>query len=398
MDAVGINRYVRLLASADAEQRRQAIIALGRSKHPAALRPLAEVYRREHDQELRALALRAGQYIQAQTTQQPVPVEPATAAGAQQAPELTARPGVSRRAERAAKAAIEDTLSFQTRGDIARAVKSLKKAYQINPTLIDDTFFVGLATSILNCDEAGVPAALQDDSRAAEVVKASDKQKAQTALAAHIEQATRFRWASVSLDLVIFGLIMAFGPVLLVLILGESLQSWLVLVQSEAAAPNETLATVARFFGKLDAAALVVLSVTLLFSSLLSLVVQCVAIHICATRYLGGAGTLRFLMYKLISYANRYLLTVFVAAFAGIWLCISNGFPVALWLFAGGLALFSLVRFIKLGDKISEAYKFSAGGGCLSVIVASVVLLVSNGAIAYLVYRVLSIALASVLA
>jgi hypothetical protein len=304
---------------------------------------------------------------------------------------------VSDHAVKAAKMAIEDTLSAQARGDVAKAIKSLKKAHRLNPGLISDTFFVSLATSLLNCDEADVSAALQDQTRAAEVVKSSDDQKTQASLAAHIEEVTNFRWTAVGLDVAIFGLIFALAPVLLTVILGESLRNWMILVSNDEAAPNEVLLDLAEFVGALDLRSLVVLSMTLLVSGLLSLLVQCIAIHLSATRYLGGTGTLRYLMYKLISYFNRYMLTVFVVTFISIWLFISNGFVVGLLPVGGILALFSLLKFVKVGDRIGEAYKFSSGGGCVSVLVASIVLVVANGAIAYLVYLVLGSVLAQIL-
>nr|PZN52675.1 MAG: hypothetical protein DIU68_14065 [Chloroflexota bacterium] len=398
MQGVGIQEYVRLLDSADIEQRRQAIIALGRSKQPAALKPLAEVYRRETDQELRELALRAGRYIKAQAGQQSESASQVTQTIDEPAsPALVDAPRpVSERAERAARAAIEDALSFQTHGDIARAIRSVKKAYQHNPQLIKDTFFLGLATSLLNCDEADLVQALQDDHRASQAVRSSEERKAQVALAEHIKEVTSFRWTAVSLDLTLFSLLVTAGPLLLFFVLGESLRNWLALVGNGEAESNEVLIKLAEFVSALDATALLVLAATFLISGLLSLMVQCVAIHVSATRYLGGTGTLRYLMYRLISYFNRFMLIVFAITFVSIWLFISHGFPVGMLLVGGILALYSLFAFIKIGDRIGEAYKFSSGGGCISVIVASIVLVVANGAIAYLVYLVLGHVLSSI--
>jgi hypothetical protein len=51
------------LKDANPEVRRRAVIALGRSKDIAALRPLAEVFRTDPDPEVRELARKAGLYI-----------------------------------------------------------------------------------------------------------------------------------------------------------------------------------------------------------------------------------------------------------------------------------------------------------------------------------------------
>jgi hypothetical protein len=67
----------------DPSVRKQAVMALGRSKDPAALPYLAAVVRTDPDPELRDLARKAGQYIQAQTkgaaapaAEPPAPIQP----------------------------------------------------------------------------------------------------------------------------------------------------------------------------------------------------------------------------------------------------------------------------------------------------------------------------------
>ncbi|MBZ0317440.1 MAG: HEAT repeat domain-containing protein [Anaerolineae bacterium] len=59
------------LKSSDVQRRRTAIIALGKSKNSAALKPLGEVYKNDPDPELRQLALEAGKYIRQHASQPP---------------------------------------------------------------------------------------------------------------------------------------------------------------------------------------------------------------------------------------------------------------------------------------------------------------------------------------
>lgn len=61
-----IDQLIAQLKHPDPERRRQAIIALGKSKSMAAIRPLAEVFKNDSSQELRELARKAAQYIRAQ--------------------------------------------------------------------------------------------------------------------------------------------------------------------------------------------------------------------------------------------------------------------------------------------------------------------------------------------
>jgi HEAT repeat protein len=51
---------LQALTSPDTEDRRRAIIALGRAKDPAALNALADVYRNDPDPALRELAQNTG--------------------------------------------------------------------------------------------------------------------------------------------------------------------------------------------------------------------------------------------------------------------------------------------------------------------------------------------------
>jgi tetratricopeptide (TPR) repeat protein len=424
MDSATFDRYIQLLRSPNAEQRRQAIVALGRSKSPAALRPLAEVYRSETDDELRQLALRAGQFIKSQPAPQPPPapvepVAPATPAltdnmphvspftvvdlDALDAAPVSAEPVPEQRAvqnyrltkrghedTKQAKAYAEEALSLSLRGDNDKAIKAIKKAYSIAPELFDDTYFSGLATTVLHCGEDELLEYLKDDTRVKTAAKTLAQEKAEQAAKTHLDEAKKMSWLSVELDLMLFGLIMAIAPVLLFIILGQSIESWSVILQEEGGKLEQTYADILAINKVLDLRALVVIAGTFLVSGMLSVVVQCVAIHYSATRFLGGTGTLQYLMYKLISYYNRLLLILFSVLLVTTWLFIGNGFIILMIPVLIGLGLFGLLKFIKLGDRIGEAYKFTSGGGCMSVIVAGVVLVVSNGLIAYVAYTVLA--------
>src|SRR4051794_19158378 len=69
-----IDQYLAQLTSDDPVQRRQAIVALGKSGDERALRPLANLIKTDPDPVLRELALRAGKHIRglnAQTTLKP---------------------------------------------------------------------------------------------------------------------------------------------------------------------------------------------------------------------------------------------------------------------------------------------------------------------------------------
>lgn len=68
-----IDQLLEQLASFDPDTRRQAIVALGRSKDLSALSALADVFRHDPDTELRELARKAGVYIRSQHPDAPAP-------------------------------------------------------------------------------------------------------------------------------------------------------------------------------------------------------------------------------------------------------------------------------------------------------------------------------------
>ena len=71
---------IRQLQHIDPDVRRRAIIALGKSKDPAALKALAAVVKNDPEPTLRELARKAGQYIrqQAASDGEPSRIKPIT--------------------------------------------------------------------------------------------------------------------------------------------------------------------------------------------------------------------------------------------------------------------------------------------------------------------------------
>lgn len=406
VDTAFLEPYVRQLSSPDTDQRKQAIVALGKSKHPAALRLLAEVYRRERDDELRALAFRAGQYIQSQLSQ--TKQAPSQAAQPVSSAQFTVKPFIEEPAAeldvesvappsrqrrptesaniKASKEYAENALNLHSQGQLDKAIKSLGKALSLNPTLAEDTYFLSIGSAILEVEESRVLDALKNPARRAEMVKAAADAKKVKAADEHLEEAKRMRWMSAGFDLAIYAFIVIVGPVLFILIMAQSVESGRAVVANST---DTTFQQAEEFTAAINVTSLVALAVTSAVCGLAGLLIQCAAIHFSATRFLGGRGTFRYLIYKLVSYYNRFLITALLVAYIALWIAIGQGIPVLLIPVGIGLGIFTLLKFIKLGDRIGEAYRFSAGSGFMSVVIASVVLVVVNGAIAYVMYLVL---------
>lgn len=388
MDTAFLNPYLQQLGSPIVGERKQAIVALGRTKHPAALRPLAEVYHRERDEELRALALRAGQYIQLQSNQaatmQPA-VKPFIDVPEVEAPAPHPR-AIASANIKAAKQSAEDALYLQSQGQLAKATKNLEKALSLNPALADDTYFLSIASAILDVEEGNALSVLKDRARRADMLKAADEAKKTKAAAVHMEAATQMRWLSAGLDIALYTLIVILGPVLFILILSQSVESGRAVLASSA---DATFQQAEEFTQAINVSSMLALAATFGVCGLAGLLIQCGAIHVSATRFLGGKGTFRYLIYKLVSYYNRFLMTILLVSYIAMVAAIGQGIPVLLVPVGIGLGLFALLKFIKLGDRIGEAYRFSAGSGFMSVVIASFVLVVVNGAIAYGMYLIL---------
>src|SRR5688572_21145837 len=74
---MSIETYTRALQSDNPQKRRQAIVALGKSGDPHALKPLADAYKNESDPQLRELALKAGRHLRKELSSVEVEAEPA---------------------------------------------------------------------------------------------------------------------------------------------------------------------------------------------------------------------------------------------------------------------------------------------------------------------------------
>jgi len=152
------------LQNPDPAVRRQAIIALGRSKDLAALPELANVYQSDPVPELRELARQAGRYIQQENQPAPEPappppdVEPEPPASEAAPTPVTptaavpAEPAISPADVRRGQAHYRSARSLHEAGEQARAIKELALALHADPGLANEPVFITLASEVL-----GVP-------------------------------------------------------------------------------------------------------------------------------------------------------------------------------------------------------------------------------------------------
>ena len=171
------------LKSSDVQRRRLAIIALGKTKNPAALKALGEVYKTDPDPDLRQLALEAGKYIRQHASQAAPPPPPSQSRPPSQpsafytqdepaesvyssssdlgyeivepktpnpkyASTINLGGEVDEREVARAKAYLDRAMSLHMSKNPGKAAEALIKAVEINPAIKRDAVAQGLAAAI----------------------------------------------------------------------------------------------------------------------------------------------------------------------------------------------------------------------------------------------------------
>jgi hypothetical protein len=188
-----LQAYLKLLKSEDANQRRNAIISLGKSGDKQALPPLAHIYKTDPDPALRELALKAGRYIQKQAATPPPPASPHLSFAADVPPSAeipqwmqnmgagVVKPKVVTERDRARAATLKDrAIDAQVSNQPDKVVDLLAEALQINPELEKDPMIIGLLAQATGMD--GLTALAEIKRLNAEDEAAGVKRKSSTAM------------------------------------------------------------------------------------------------------------------------------------------------------------------------------------------------------------------------
>lgn len=368
-------QIARLLESSDPKQRFNGIKQAARSKEVAVLKKLADIAQNDPDDQVRAVAEKAIAYIK----------DDSRAA----APRSDGRKReVSPKDEARAKSYLDAAISYQINGERDRALKQLAKAYSVNPNLESDAFFKSVLEE--------VTATASDE--ALNMVRSPDQLKAMTATEQqlkrerrkqeHLENVNRSSWGSVMMDLAILTVITIVFTALGLALAGQSATNYL---------DNLTAAEQAYRAGEIDAlpeidpvfrevAAQYAPLLTIPFSvmtglatgifSVISLLINLVCTHVAARFFFGGQATLPHLIYKVVSFYNSRLPLLYIIAFALIVLMFAIGGGIVPAVGAGIIGLYSLYLFFKTIGRISEAYDFGAGKGCLSYLFGIIIVAV----------------------
>ncbi|MFQ3567041.1 MAG: HEAT repeat domain-containing protein [Aggregatilineales bacterium] len=416
-----LDELIVQLESFDPEQRRRAIIALGRSGDLEALPHLAQVFRTDPDPQLRELARRAGIHIRdrnqagggAPGASAGTGVEKRSSirslAGAEELTRAASPPSatsemtddrraytgpvrgrdydVSREDRERAKSYLESALTLNMKGDNARAMKSLAAALKHNPNLINDAYFNSIVATVTGLEGDGAIQMVLDSNQRQSFVKTQQEKKKNERISRHLDEARRSTWESVLFELILYALIVVVGSVLMILVAVETANAFGANISGEA----EWLEATTPEIVALRSALLPLMGIAAVVSALFGiagLVIQLVFVHYAATLILGGVGTFQHLLGTLLAFFNRTLPFIFVLSYVLLaFTFISGGSPIVLCLFLPLMLLNVWVAF-KTIAKIGEAYDFGFVRGCGALLIGSIFIGIINSVVVALLAQV----------
>jgi hypothetical protein len=391
-----INQYVKQLSSKDPAQRREAIIALGKSNDGAALKSLAEVYRNDPDPTLRDLALRAGKHLRQQVGDDAVVAAVGGAAAALARPQAErlrrevseydedesptkpepARPQkVIKETDRTlARSLTNEALTHNANNENAKALKALKTAIKANPEIIDDQFFLGVAGSVTGLEGREAVKLLLDDGGYKSKVKESKQATRQYIVDKHMEKARESKWSGVALEVLVFFVLNAVALVVLVLVMAEAGKMQANMSAVEAEAVDQMIASVPAIrvvegLRDFTLPTLIAIGVVVALGATISMTIYGVILHVVSLLF-SGKGTLPFLYDKLLGHYNKRMPIVYAIIAAGYFVTFGFGVPLAAIVLVYGGFRFIGVNRASMGV-LREVYNFSAIMGILASIFAS---------------------------
>lgn len=396
-----INQHLQQLRSKDVSARREAIIALGRSNDPAALKPLAEIYRSDPDPSLRDLALKAGRYLKQQMGEvmQPTRAFEATQPTTKEAsdrvrrqveedddeeyveqpikPEIPRpkRPVTAKDIE-SSKRNIDAALTLYERGENGKAVRLLQQSIEINPEIIKDNFFLSVASSVTGRGAEDAVAFLLDKEQTTSFARQSARDQVQQRKSKHIESSSETSWMGVGLEALLYIVVNAVGIILTLLVVVQSLQSAMdnPALIAELGIPASTLNSL-RSFLALGTGLIIGYGLFYGFLQAIVLFIYGGIVHLAAVTLLQGKGLYRHFMDKLYGFYNKRLLVYYGLIIAATFLTFAAGAPIIAACLSIIAAFFSLWMVFQQLQITAKAYDFGMLGGCLSNVAAGVVLI-----------------------
>lgn len=379
-----LDELVQQLHSPDPAQRRQAITALANTKDPAALNPLAAVYRSDPEPALRDLALKAGRYIRQHAA--PAPASPAAvvplASSAVSDPASAALSGpvaypasavpTSNRDKELAKNYLDTGTTHAMQGDKVRAIEHLGKALALNPDLAKESFVYNLIITLTGLPvEQAIPILTHPDRRGALISQMGGKQRLKK-VQEHGQGAEKATWDNVLQD---FGIYFLVTTVTILIIFIPILPMFRDMLNAMPLLPG-SMSDVASTLTKVSLIVMMLLSVIIGITSVVSLALQGAAIHAAAVYILGGDGTLVYLFRRIVPFQS-----IITLIYGGILIAmiVFNSTAEIAFLVPMTLVIGSVAIGYYMAKLVGEVYNFGDGNGCAAIMIGGVLL----GALTY---------------
>lgn len=371
------------LSSPDPKIRKQVIRELAKTTDKTALNALAVLYKGDPDEEVRQMALIAGRHIRRNMENGNAPDAPPVEDDIPEPPtesldepaKVRPVPPPTREAENRAKSYLNEALSNHMRGEKAKALKSMSKALQLNPGLEHDHYFRSVLDNITGLDGADSLNVIRDKNELNNVQRAVKQDKKKQQVESHRGEVEKIDWMGAGFDLSIYGIIMAVGFILSLLILQQMAQSLMAgLSDGTLVDVDPEFALVYGPFAEISFVPVLILGLAVGISSVVGLVIQSGVVHVVARYVFGGVGSLPFLLHRMASLYNVRMPILYLIVFLGIFLTFNMGSPVVASITFGAAGLYNLIISLQIVGRVGEAYHFGFLKGCLSLTAAGVVL------------------------
>ena len=430
-----LDQLIRQLDDADPARRKQAVIALGKSRDLNALPALANAYRNDPEPEIRELARKAGVYIKQHaevipeipTNAPPAPPKSivpegesytqrkmreldeqkraaaqAALAAAPLPEEDTRRPirgreyQVPKDTRARARKNVDAALSYNLAGENAKAMKNLTEALSLDPNLINDAYFNSVASGVTDLDGDAAIDMIVDRSKRKDFEVAAKGVTKQAKIDKHMEVATQSSWTDVLWEGVIYTLIVILGPVFAGLVATQTAMNFF----NSLSASAETGTEIAPMALELQNGLMAFTAATLIPVGIISgvigvggLLLQLVLVHFLAVYVFRGHGTIQHLLSTLLGFYNRWLPILFLVQYimTAIFF-VSGGSPITAC-FSIVLIILSLYLLFNTSGKIGQAYDFGGLNGCLAYNISNVIVIGSISLVMYLLFNALGTAM-----
>ena len=407
-----------LLRSNNPKDRAQGIKIVAKMQDERALRILWQMAEADDDPRVRDYAQKGARYVAAKMEEHgedPNAVL-ATLAPAADAPPPAPPPfqpvEVSEKAENRAQHYVSEALDHNFNDDREKALKALTKALKTNPNLQLDEYFLSVASSVTNLENAEALAAITSDQRRQGLVNADVQAKQEQSVSEHMNTAKGFTWTSLGLDVGILSAIAFLGMFFTILTIGYSAN---VFVDSAEAENNtkieeaggrsqlgeEALEEVDRVEAQIEAVRELlgvfglglgaVMGLTVLLSVLTTVLMLGLVGHFIALA-LGGHGTIPYLMHNIVSAYQTPLLMLFGWMILATFLLFVGRF-ISVWfggLVAVGAVLITLAMGFRASGGFRKAYQLNLMKGQVAYFVAGIPAVLATAGVVFILYALLT--------